>query len=77
MDVSHVFNKKDKNYYEFKSEIKSKEQIREFLKTDNQPIINQFEHWWDKYRFSLDELNLNLKKSEDLMWKYLKEIKHE
>ena len=28
MDVSCVFNKKDKNYYEFKSEIKSKEQIK-------------------------------------------------
>ena len=77
MDVSCVFNKKDKKYYEFKSEIKSKEQIREFLKTDEQSVIGQFEHWWDKYRFKIKELDMDVKKSEKLMWDYLKEIGYE
>ena len=77
MDVSCVFNKKDKNYYEFKSEIKSKEQIREFLKTEDQKIIIQFEHWWNKYCFSLNKLDEELKETEKTMWNYLKELGYE
>jgi type I restriction enzyme M protein len=77
MDVSCVFNKKDKNYYEFKSEIKSKEQIGEFLKTDEKTIILQFEKWWDKYRVSIHELEAQVKKSEEDMWSYLKELNYE
>jgi len=77
MDVSCVFNKKDKNYYEFKSEIKSKEQIREFLKTDEQAVINHFEHWWDKYRVSVHELDAEVKQSREKMWNYLKELGYE
>jgi type I restriction enzyme M protein len=74
MDVGCIFNKKDKNYYEFKSEIKLKEQIRKFIKTDNRAIIKQFERWWDKYQISLHETEVEVKKSEEVMWKYLKEI---
>ena len=77
MDVSCVFNKKDKNYYEFKSEIKSKEQIREFLKTDEQSVISQFERWWDKYGVSLNKLNEQVEQSEEVMRKYLKELNYE
>ena len=77
MDVSCVFNKKDKNYYEFKSEIKSKEQIREFLNTSEEAIINQFERWWNKYRFPLHELNTQAKQSEKVMLDYLKELGYE
>ena len=74
MDISCVFNKKDKNYYEFKSEIKSKEQIREFLKTEEQAIILQFERWWDKYRVSLHKLGEQVKQREERMRNYLKEL---
>jgi type I restriction enzyme M protein len=77
MDVSCVFNKKSKNYYEFKSEIKSKEQIREFLKTDEQSVISQFERWWDKYGVSLNKLNEQVEQSEEVMRKYLKELNYE
>jgi len=77
MDVSCVFNKKDKNYYEFKSEIKSKDQIREFLSTSEEAIINQFERWWNKYRFPLHELNTQAKQSEKVMLDYLKELGYE
>jgi len=77
MDVSCVFNKKDKNYYEFKSEIKSKEQIREFLKTDETAVISHFERWWDKYHISLHELDTQVKQSEEVMINYLKELGYE
>lgn len=76
-DVSCVFTKKDKNYFEFKTEIKDKKNIREFLATDDQKIISQFERWWDKYYLSLDEINNQLKKSEEIMSKYLKELGYE
>jgi len=77
MDVSCVFNKKDNNYYEFKSEIKSKEQIRKFIKTDNHAVIKQFERWWEKYQVSLNELDLEIKKSEEVMKNNLKELDYE
>ena len=90
MDVSGVFDRKDDDYYEFKSEIETKEQIREFLGMDEreietlglggidgQAIIVQFERWWDKYRVSLHELDAEVKKSEDVMWGYLKELGYE
>jgi len=77
IDVNCIFNKRDKNYYEFKSEIKSKEQIREFLKTEEKAIISQFERWWDKYHNSLKEIESEVKKYEKLMSEYLKEIGYE
>jgi len=77
MDVSGVFDRKDEDYYKFKSEIESKEQIREFLDTDDQQVIAQFERWWDKYRVSLHELDAEVKQSEEVMWGYLKELGYE
>ena len=77
MDVSCVFVRKDNDYYEFKSEIESKKQIRDFLETDEQAVIGQFERWWDKYRVSLHQLDAEVKKSEDVMWGYLKELGYE
>jgi type I restriction enzyme M protein len=77
MDVSCVFNRRDQDYYDWKSEIESKEQIRNFLKTDDQKVIAQFERWWDKYRVSLQELDAKVKESEKQMWSYLKELGYE
>lgn len=77
MDVSCVFNRRDENYYDWKSEIESKEQIRDFLKTDDQQLIAQFERWWDKYRVSLHGLDAKVKESEKTMWSYLKELGYE
>ena len=74
MDVSSVFNKRDDKYYDFKTEIKTKEQIREFLNTEEQSVINQFERWWDKYKVSLKELDSEVKQSEEVMKNYLKEL---
>ena len=77
MDVSGVFVRRDNKYYEFKPEIESKEQIREFLNTDEQSVINQFERWWDKYRVSLHAIDTEVKQSEEVMRGYLKELGYE
>lgn len=77
MDVSAAFNRRDDTYYDFKPEIESKEQIRDFLKNDDEAVIAQFERWWDKYRISLHELNAQANASEETMWSYLKELGYE
>ena len=77
MDVSCVFVRRDSEYYAFKPEIESKEQIKDFLDTDEQAVVGQFERWWDKYRVSLHELDAEVKKSEEVMWGYLKELGYE
>jgi len=77
MDVGGVFVRRDNEYYEVKPEIESKEQIREFLNTEEQSVISQFERWWDKYRVSLHELDAEVKQSEEMMRDYLKELGYE
>ena len=77
MDVSCVFVRRDSEYYDFKPEIETKEQIRDHLGTEEQSVINQFERWWDKYRISLHEIDTQVKQSEEVMWGYLKELGYE
>lgn len=77
MDVSCVFVRRDAEYYDFKPEIETKEQIREHLGTEEQSVIKQFERWWDKYRVSLNEIDAKVKQSEEVMWVYLKELGYE
>jgi type I restriction enzyme M protein len=77
MDVSSVFVRRDGDYYDFKPEIETKEQIRDHLETQEQSVITQFERWWDKYRVSLHEIDTQVKQSEEVMWGYLKELGYE
>ena len=77
MDVSCVFVRRDNEYYDFKPEIETKEQIRDHLGTEEQSVINQFERWWDKYRVSLHKIDTQVKQSEEVMWGYLKELGYE
>ena len=77
MDVSCVFVRRDNEYYDFKPEIETKEQIRDHLGPVEQSVINQFERWWDKYRVSLHEIDTQVKKSEEVMLGYLKELGYE
>ena len=74
VDVSPVFVRRDVDYYDFRPEIETKEQIRDYLNGADQSIITQFEQWWDKYRVSLHEIDVKTKQSEEVMWKYLKEL---
>ena len=77
MDVSCVFVRRDGEYYDFKPEIENKEQIQDHLGKVEQPVIKQFERWWDKYRVSLHEIDAQEKQSEEVMWGYLKELGYE
>ena len=77
MDVSCVFVRRDNEYFDFKPEIETKEQIRDHLGDADQSVITQFERWWDKYRVSLHEIDVQVKESEEVMWGYLKELGYE
>ncbi|MDP6969750.1 MAG: class I SAM-dependent DNA methyltransferase [Gammaproteobacteria bacterium] len=77
MDVSCVLQRKDQGYYQFKPCIRSKEQIRDHLCTNDAQVIRQFEHWWDKYQISLHELDTQVKAAEELMWAHLRDLGYE
>ena len=77
MDVTAVFVRRDDDYYAFKAEIETKDQIRDHLGDVDQSVIHQFERWWDKYRVSLHEIDAQVKQSEAVMWGYLKELGYE
>lgn len=77
-DVSTVFINRDADYYDFKPDITSKEHIREYLPVDTATsVITQLEHWWDKYRVSLNELDAEVAEAEKIMRGYLKELGYE
>ena len=77
MHVSSVFVRRDNDYYDFKSEIETKEQVRDHLSGADQAVIAQFERWWDKYRVSLHEIDAQVKQLEEVMWNHLKELGYE
>ncbi|KHT64790.1 type I restriction-modification protein subunit M [Photobacterium gaetbulicola] len=76
-DVSLVFDKRDNNYYVFKSSIESKEQIREVTGDADSKVISQLERWWDKYQVSLHELDQQVADAEQVMQGYMKELGYE
>lgn len=82
-DVSSVFiprpsSENETDYYLFKPEIESKEQIRESVPADTAAsVITQLEHWWDKYRVSLNELDAEVAEAEKIMRGYLQELGYE
>ena len=77
MDVSCVLVRREGEYYEFKGEIESKEQIRDHLTGADPKVVTLFEKWWDKYRVSLHQIDAQVKQSEEVMWNYLKELGYE
>lgn len=76
-DVSTVFSRRDSDYYEFKAEIDSKEKIRELVNAENTAVIEQLERWWDKYRVSLNELDVQVAEAEEVMKGFLVELGYE
>ncbi|MBV1883876.1 MAG: type I restriction-modification system subunit M [Pseudomonadales bacterium] len=84
-DVSVVFDR-DGDYYAFKDSIESKEHIRDLVEgiystamdggsADNAgAIIGQLEHWWDKYKVSLHELDAQVAEAETIMKGFLEEL---
>lgn len=73
-DVSMVFDKRDADYYVFKPAIDAKEKIREVVGTEHAAVIEQLERWWDKYRVSLKELDVQVAEAEQVMKGYLREL---
>ena len=87
-DVSCVFEPKFEaepseyqQYYQFRAEIETKEQIREYVShADTEvaaSIITQLERWWDKYHISLYQLDAEVAEAEQVMQGYLKELGYE
>ncbi len=77
MDVSCVFVRRDDEYFDFKAEIETKEQIKDHLSGAQPEVVAQFERWWDKYRLSLREIDEQAKESEEVMRGYLSELGYE
>ena len=75
--VSGIMVKRDKEYYDFNPEIKNKEQIRELMGDASSEAIKQLEHWWDKYKVSLHELDAQVAEAEDVMKGFLQELGYE
>lgn len=76
-DVLTVFVVRDTDYYEFKPEIVSKEKIREIVGEVPLAVIEQLERWWDKYKVSLKELDVEVAEAERVMKAYLLELGYE
>jgi type I restriction enzyme M protein len=75
--VSGIMVKRDKEYYDFNPEIKTKEQISELMGDASSEAIKQLEHWWDKYKVSLHELDGQVADAEDVMKGFLQELGYE
>jgi len=77
VDISTIFVRRDQDYYEFKPQIERKEQIKDYLENVSVIAISQFEHWWDKYRVSLHQIDADVKKNEEVTYNYLNELGYE
>lgn len=77
VNVSGIMVKRDKEYYDFNPEIKTKEQISELMGDASSESIKQLEHWWDKYKVSLHELDEQVADAEDVMKGFLQELGYE
>ena len=80
-DVSVIFNKRNDDYYDFKTEIGAKEQLRTLVEgsagDSGASVINQLERWWDKYHVSLHQLDEQVITAESVMKGYLAELGYE
>jgi len=76
-DVSCIFVDNGDGYYHFKDEVKSRDDIRAALGTDDNAINAIFERWWDKYKVSLRELEKECAEANAKMNSYLKELGYE
>ena len=73
-DVSVVFDKRDDKYFDFKASIESKESLREISGSGDEQVVAQLERWWDKYRVSLGELDVEVGEAEKVMKEFLGEL---
>ncbi len=76
-DVNVILENKNSEYMQFKEEITDKTQIRKVLGDVPDSVVRQLERWWDKYGISLSQIDSDLKESEAVMNKFLKELGYE
>ncbi len=76
-DVSVLLVPKDGEYLTFRDEIEDKSQIRQHLGDAPNPVIQQFERWWDKYGISLVQIDTQIGEAEAVMHGFLKELGYE
>ena len=60
----------------FKTDITSKNKIKEVLGDIEQKQLVQVEKWWDKYSVSLNDIKVKLNETELTLDNYLKELKY-
>jgi len=80
-DLSSVFIQKG-DYFFFRDEITEKEKIEEFFSetyegSETSAIITQLEHWWDKYKTTLKDIEAEYAEADAIMKGYLKELGYE
>lgn len=76
-DVSCIFVSNGDGYYHFRDNVKSRDDIRAVLGTDDNAINAVFERWWDKYKVSLRELEKECAEAGAKMNSYLRELGYE
>lgn len=76
-DVSRIFVGNGDGYYHFRDDVKSRDDIRAALGTDDNAINAVFEQWWDKYKVSLRELEKECAEADAKMNSYLRELGYE
>lgn len=93
-DVSLVFVRRNKYYYDFRKSIKTKERIRDIVGSVDDvqgstsvaggrtpeataKVVAQLERWWDKYKVSLCELDVQVAEAEVVMKEFLGELGYE
>lgn len=81
-NVSLVFDRDGepsagREYFQFKADIETKEQIRERVGDVDAKVLTQLERWWDKYKVSLHELDTQVSDAEEVMKGFLGELGYE
>jgi len=76
-DVKLIFDVLDKDYYHFKVEIESKEQIREIVGDVEAVTLKQIERWWEKYQTPLRQVEKDCLVATEKMNGFLVELGYE
>ena len=72
-----MIEKKDDDFFNFKKNIKSVFDILEIINTDDKKVLRIIDRWWKKYRFSIKDVDIELKKLEDEFQKEIDEFNDE
>ncbi len=77
INLNLLIEKKDDDFFNFKKNIKSVFDILEIINTDDKKVLRIIDRWWKKYRFSIKDVDIELKKLEDEFQKEIDEFNDE